>query len=130
MDSDKVKQLVEEAIENAKISTQINDINNVEFFVNDIKNIVKDKNINIDTHVDIIIVDPPRSGLDKHVIDIIKTIKPRKLIYVSCNVSTQARDIAYMLDMYDIVYIQPVDMFPQTSHIENIIVMNIKDCIK
>ena len=123
-------ELVEEAIENAKINTQINNINNVEFFVNDIKNIVKDKNINIDTHVDIIIVDPPRSGLDKHVIDIIKTIKPRKLIYVSCNVSTQARDIAYMLDMYDIVYIQPVDMFPQTSHIENIIVMNIKDCIK
>ena len=120
-------ELIEEAIENAKINAKINNINNVEFFVNDIKNITKDGNIDIYTHVDIIIVDPPRSGLDKKVIDIIKTIKPSKLIYVSCNVSTQARDISYILDIYDIMTIQPIDMFPQTSHIENIIVLKIKE---
>ena len=78
---------------------------------------------------DVIITDPPRDGMHKKVVEQILKIKAKRIVYVSCNSSTQARDISLMEQMYRITEIQPVDMFPQTHHVENIVVLNIKEYV-
>ena len=119
-------EIVEQAIEDAKENAKINNINNIEFYAGDVEkiftNLIEKKQI----YADVIIVDPPRKGLDINTINNILTIEPKKIVYISCNPATLTRDLALLEDKYEIGNIQPVDMFPFTSHIESIIVLTIK----
>ena len=119
---DSVKEGIEAAFTNAKQ----NNITNCSFYCGDMKEIFSKYFITKNGHPDIIITDPPREGMHKKVIEQILKIKPNRIIYVSCNSATQARDINILSDIYKIKKIQPVDMFPQTHHVENIVSLEIK----
>ena len=114
---------VPEAIEDAKSNAANNKIENVDFFVGDMKNVFN-KNF-IETHgtPDIIITDPPRDGMHKDVVQQILNIAPKKVVYVSCNSATQARDLELMKHLYKVTKVQAVDMFPQTHHVENVVLL-------
>jgi len=115
-----------EGIEAAFINAKQNNITNCSFYCGDMKEIFSEDFIKKNGHPDIIIADPPREGIHKKVIEQILKIKPNRIIYVSCNSATQARDINILSDIYKIKKIQPVDMFPQTHHVENIVSLEIK----
>jgi len=117
---------VPEAIEDAKTNAINNKLTNVEFFVGDMKDIFNDDFINNHGKPAIIITDPPRDGMHKKVVAKILEIAPKKVVYVSCNSATQARDLALMKDTYIITKVQPVDMFPQTHHVENVVLLELK----
>jgi len=117
---------VPEAIEDAKTNAINNKLTNVEFFVGDMKDIFNDDFINKHGKPAIIITDPPRDGMHKNVVAMILEIAPKKVVYVSCNSATQARDLALMKDTYKITKVQPVDMFPQTHHVENVVLLELK----
>jgi 23S rRNA (uracil1939-C5)-methyltransferase len=114
---------VPEAIADAKENAKNNHIENVDFFVGDMKNVFNEDFINTHGSPDVIITDPPRDGMHKDVVHQILTIAPKKVVYVSCNSATQARDLALMKDHYAITKIQAVDMFPQTHHVENVVLL-------
>lgn len=114
---------VPEAIEDAKTNARHNHIENVDFFVGDMKNILNDTFIAEHGAPDVIITDPPRDGMHKDVVRQILNIAPEKVVYVSCNSATQARDLELMKEHYKVVKVQPVDMFPQTYHVENIVLL-------
>ena len=114
---------VPEAIEDAKENSKLNNITNTEFFVGDMKDLLTQDFFDLHGTPDTIILDPPRAGVHDNVIAAIRNASPYKIVYVSCNPATQARDISYLADLYDIVDIQPVDMFPQTHHVENVVLM-------
>ena len=114
---------VPDAINAAKENAQLNNINNVEFFVGDMKNVFNDEFINSHGEPDIIITDPPRDGMHKDVVQQILNIAPKKVVYVSCNSATQARDLALMDAQYKVTKTQAVDMFPQTFHVENVVLL-------
>lgn len=114
---------VPDAIEAAKQNAQLNNIHNVEFFVGDMKNIFTESFIKLHGHPDIIITDPPRDGMHKDVVLQILNVAPQKIVYVSCNSATQARDLAMMDEKYKLVKTQAVDMFPQTHHVENVVLL-------
>lgn len=119
-------EIVEQAIEDAKENAKINNIGNVEFIAGDTE-IILDDLINKNKIIpDVIMVDPPRKGLDNTSIENILKIKPRRVVYISCNPATLVRDLAKMEDAYDIGEIQPVDMFPYTSHVECVCVLELK----
>jgi len=111
---------IEQAIKDANLNKNLNQIDNAEFVVGDCKKAFNQSFLDAHGQPDLIIVDPPRAGLHQAVVDMIKTTKVDRIIYVSCNPSTQARDIALLADAYNLTKIQPVDMFPHTHHIENI----------
>ena len=112
-------EIVEDAIRNAKQNMNINNINNVNFICGDAtKEISK-----IKEKIDVIFVDPPRKGMDRKAISIMKKINPKKIIYISCNPVTMARDISYLTDLYDVKKVIPFDMFPNTAHVECVCVM-------
>ena len=111
---------VEDAIRDARQNAIDNNIKNVSFFAGDIKNTLNDNFININGIPDVIITDPPRSGMHEEVVKSIIKACPQRIIYVSCNPSTQARDMQILNEDYRIEKIQPVDMFPHTSHVENV----------
>ena len=117
---------VPEAIEDARENSQSNEIENTQFISGDIKDVFTLDLIKKYGHPDIVIMDPPRIGLHKNVIQILSEVKPDKIVYVSCNPATQARDIQHLSDIYSVKKIQPVDMFPHTHHVENVIFMEIK----
>ena len=117
---------VEEGIKAAYENAERNNINNCTFYTGDMKDIFTDEFITDNGTPDIIITDPPRDGMHKKVVEQILKIKAKRIIYVSCNSATQARDLALMDEKYEVTHIQPVDMFPQTHHVENIIVLKIK----
>ena len=117
---------VPDAILAAKENAQLNTIENVEFFVGDMKNVFNAEFIAQHGKPDVIITDPPRDGMHKDVVQQLLTIKPEKIVYVSCNSATQARDLALMKDDYLIVKTQAVDMFPQTHHVENVVLLKRK----
>jgi len=117
---------VPEAIEDAKLNAQLNNIKNVEFFAGDMKNVFNNDFIKTHGVPDVIVTDPPRDGMHKNVVAKILEIAPKKIVYVSCNSATQARDLALMKDKYDIVKCQAVDMFPQTHHVENVVLLQLK----
>jgi 23S rRNA (uracil1939-C5)-methyltransferase len=119
-------EYVEDAIKDAKINSELNNITNTEFFTGDMKDILNDEFVGNHGTPDVIIIDPPRAGMHKDVIDTILRISPKKIVYISCNPATQARDIALMKEDYNTLKIQPVDMFPQTHHVENIALMTKK----
>ena len=114
---------VPEAIEDARKNSQLNELDNIDFYTGDIKDIFNNEFITENGKPDVLILDPPRAGVHKDVIENIRLASPEKIIYVSCNPATQARDISFLLDKYEVVEIQPVDMFPQTHHVENIVLL-------
>jgi len=114
---------VPEAIEAAKENAKNNNIDNCSFFVGDMKKSFTDEFIKKNGTPDIIITDPPRDGMHKKVVEQILKIGAKRIVYISCNSSTQARDLALMDSMYKVTHIQPLDMFPQTHHVENIVVL-------
>ena len=114
-------EYVPEAIEDAKINSEINNIENTVFYAGDMKDVMSDEFIARNGRPDVIILDPPRAGVDERVLEVIKRAAPERMVYVSCNPSTQARDLALLNDMYEIVAVQPVDMFPHTHHVENVV---------
>jgi 23S rRNA (uracil1939-C5)-methyltransferase len=116
-------EAVAEAIEDAKVNAKRNNIANCEFFVGDMKNVFNDDFIATHGHPDVIITDPPRDGMHKDVVDQILKIAPQKVVYVSCNSATQARDLALMDEQYKVTRVRPVDMFPQTHHVENVVLL-------
>lgn len=116
-------EYVPEAIEDARINAAINNIKNTTFYAGDIKNILNAEFIKMHGRPDVIITDPPRAGMHEDVIKSIMEANPDRIVYVSCNPATQARDLSIMSDNYQIVSIQPVDMFPQTHHVENVVLL-------
>ncbi|HMC01588.1 MAG TPA: 23S rRNA (uracil(1939)-C(5))-methyltransferase RlmD [Flavobacteriaceae bacterium] len=116
-------ETVPDAIEAAKENAQLNGINNVEFVVGDMKKVFNEQFIKTYGDPDVIITDPPRDGMHKDVVQQILNIAPSKVVYVSCNSATQARDLALMNDFYKVTKVQPVDMFPQTHHVENVVLL-------
>ncbi len=123
-------EIVKQAIEDAKENSNINNIRNIEFFAGDVEkvfeNVLKEHNVK----PDVIFVDPPRKGLDKHTIENILNIKPEKIVYISCNPASLVRDLKLLEESYEIKKIQPVDMFPFTSHVECCSVLYLKDLIQ
>jgi 23S rRNA (uracil1939-C5)-methyltransferase len=116
-------EYVPEAIEDAKENSKINNITNTNFFAGDMKDILTSSFIKEHGNADVIITDPPRAGMHKDVIDTILKANPQKIVYVSCNPATQARDINLLDINYKVIKVQPVDMFPHTYHVENIVLL-------
>jgi 23S rRNA (uracil1939-C5)-methyltransferase len=116
---------VEEGIKAAYENTERNNIENCTFYTGDMKEIFTDEFITKNGNPDVIITDPPRDGMHKKVVEQILKIGAKRIVYVSCNSATQARDIALMDEKYKVIHIQPIDMFPQTHHVENIVVLEL-----
>lgn len=116
-------EYVEEAIEDAKVNATINNIDNTLFYAGDMKDILNREFIAQHGKPDVIITDPPRAGMHQDVIDIILYAGPLRIVYVSCNPATQARDLQLLDASYRVVKIQPVDMFPHTQHVENVVLL-------
>jgi 23S rRNA (uracil1939-C5)-methyltransferase len=119
-------EVVPEAIIDAKENAERNQINNAEFFVGDMKKVFSQEFINNHGQPDVIITDPPRDGMHKDVIAQIIGILPQRIVYVSCNSATQARDLSLLDEYYKVTRVQPVDMFPQTHHVENVVCLERK----
>ena len=119
-------EYVEDAILDARVNSQINGIDNTVFFAGDMKDILNQEFIQTHGRPDVIITDPPRAGMHKDVIDTIIFAQPKKIVYVSCNPATQARDIQLLESLYKVVKVQPVDMFPHTQHVENVVLLEIR----
>jgi len=117
---------VPEAILDAKANAERNNITNCEFFVGDMKVVFNEAFIAQHGKPDVIITDPPRDGMHAAVIDQILKIAPKKVVYVSCNSATQARDLALMDEKYTVTRVRPVDMFPQTHHVENVVLLELR----
>jgi 23S rRNA (uracil1939-C5)-methyltransferase len=116
-------EYVPEAIEDAKINSALNGIDNVSFFAGDMKKVLNDDFIALHGKPDVIITDPPRAGMDTKVVETILGIAPERIVYVSCNPATQARDIEMLETAYNVAIVQPVDMFPHTHHVENVVLL-------
>lgn len=114
-------EYVPEAIEDARINSKVNGIDNTEFFAGDMKDVLTDEFIAQHGRPDVMIIDPPRAGMHEDVVKVIRNAAPEVIVYVSCNPATQARDVAVLDDLYKVTEIQPVDMFPHTHHVENVI---------
>ena len=119
-------EYVPEAIEDAKVNSDINGIGNTLFFAGDMKDILTDEFIAGHGRPDVIITDPPRAGMHPDVVETILRAKPRRIVYVSCNPATQARDLQLLDRLYKVVAVQPVDMFPHTPHVENVVALELK----
>lgn len=114
-------EAVPEAIADAKLNAERNMIDNTEFYVGDMKKVFTREFVNTHGHPDVIITDPPRDGMHKDVVAQIIGILPNRIVYVSCNSATQARDLKLLDEHYKVTRVQPVDMFPQTFHVENVV---------
>lgn len=116
-------EYVPEAIEDAKVNSEINGIKNTLFFAGDMKDMLTQDFINQYGRPDVIITDPPRAGMHQDVIDVILFAEPKRIVYVSCNPATQARDLSLLDVKYKLTAVQPVDMFPHTHHVENVVLL-------
>lgn len=116
-------EAVPDAISAAKENAAFNNIENTSFFVGDMKHVFNDEFLKANGTPDVVITDPPRDGMHKDVVQQLLSIQPKRIVYVSCNSATQARDLALMKEHYKIVKVQPVDMFPQTHHVENVVLL-------
>ncbi|MCK9160345.1 MAG: 23S rRNA (uracil(1939)-C(5))-methyltransferase RlmD [Bacteroidaceae bacterium] len=123
-------EYVPEAIEDAKVNSEINGIDNTVFLAGDMKDILTQNFINEHGRPEVIITDPPRAGMHKDVIDAILFADPQRIVYVSCNPATQARDLQLLDSQYKVKVVQPVDMFPHTQHVENVVLLERRDNIK
>ena len=114
-------EYVPEAIEDAKVNSALNGIDNTLFYAGDMKDILTNDFIAEHGRPDVIITDPPRAGMHNDVIDVILAAEPKRIVYVSCNPATQARDLQLLDGKYKVTAVQPVDMFPHTHHVENVV---------
>lgn len=119
-------EYVEAAVKDAFKNSEINGIRNTFFTAGNMKDVFTFEFVNTHGNPDVIITDPPRAGMDPEVVTIMLHLKPKRIVYVSCNPSTQARDLALMETLYRIESVQPVDMFPQTAHVENVVLLTLK----
>lgn len=119
-------EYVPEAIEDAKLNSKLNGIDNTLFFAGDMKDVLTDSFINEHGRPDVMIIDPPRAGMHEDVVAVILNARPERIVYVSCNPATQARDLAMMDSLYKVEEVQPVDMFPHTHHIENVVRLSLR----
>ena len=119
-------EIVEQAINDAKENAKINNIENIEFFAGDVEKVLTDLIKKKNIYPDVIVVDPPRKGLDNDTVQNILAIEPKKIIYISCNPATFARDLKLLNEKYNVGDIQPIDMFPFTSNVECVTVLNLK----
>jgi 23S rRNA (uracil1939-C5)-methyltransferase len=119
-------EYINQAVEDAKTNSKINNIHNTFFYSGDLKKVLNNEFVRQNGKPNVIITDPPRAGMDKEVIQQILTIEPEKIIYVSCNPSTQARDLNILKEKYNLIEVWPVDMFPQTHHCESVALLNLK----
>ncbi|WP_291786187.1 23S rRNA (uracil(1939)-C(5))-methyltransferase RlmD [Cecembia sp.] len=119
-------EYVEAAIEDAKINSQLNGLKNTLFYAGDMKDVLNEEFLETHPKPDVVITDPPRAGMHEDVVKMLMKLQPQKIVYVSCNPATQARDIALMAEKYSVEKIQPVDMFPQTYHVENVVQLILK----
>lgn len=119
-------EYVKEAIDDAKINSTINGLENTDFYAGDMKDILTPDFISEHGHPDVLITDPPRAGMHPDVVETILQAAPGRIVYVSCNPATQARDLAMMSEAYSIEAVQPVDMFPHTQHVENVVLLQKK----
>jgi len=119
-------EYVEAAIADAKINSHLNQIDNTLFYAGDMKDMLDEEFIQNHAAPDVIITDPPRAGMDEKVVQMLLRLEAPKVVYVSCNPATQARDVALMAEKYKVEKIQPVDMFPQTYHVENVVLLTLK----
>jgi 23S rRNA (uracil1939-C5)-methyltransferase len=120
-------EYVAEAIEDARINAELNHLTNTEFFAGDMKDILTREFINAHGKPDVIITDPPRAGMHNDVTDMMLSVEPARLVYVSCNPATQARDLNTLSLKYNVIKVQPVDMFPHTHHVENVALLELKN---
>ena len=116
-------EYVPEAIEDAKVNSAINGIGNTAFYAGDMKDVLTPEFIERHGRPEVIITDPPRAGMHADVVKTILAAAPDRIVYVSCNSATQARDIQWLSPAYRIAAVQPVDMFPHTHHVENIVLL-------
>lgn len=114
-------EYVPEAIEDARVNARENGIDNAEFFAGDMKDVLNAGFIAEHGEPGIVVLDPPRAGIHPDVARVLLACAPKRMVYVSCNPATQARDLAVFSSMYDIIHVQPVDMFPHTTHVENVV---------
>ena len=119
-------EYVAAAIDDAKVNSKINNIHNTDFYAGDMKDLLNDNFLSQHGRPDTIITDPPRAGMHEDVTNMLLKAAPKRIVYVSCNAATQARDLKILSDKYDITAVQPVDMFPQTIHVENVARLDIK----
>ncbi len=119
-------EYVPEAIEDAKLNSKLNGIDNTLFFAGDMKDVLTDSFISEHGRPDVMIIDPPRAGMHEDVVAVILNARPERIVYVSCNPATQARDLAMMDSLYKVEEVQPVDMFPHTHHIENVVRLSLR----
>ena len=116
-------EYVPAAIDDAKVNSQINNITNTDFYAGDIKDLLNDSFLNTHGKPDVVITDPPRAGMHEDVCKMLLQAAPEKIVYVSCNPATQARDLKMLSEKYEITVVQPVDMFPHTMHVENVVLL-------
>ena len=116
-------EYVPEAIEDAKVNARLNHLDNTLFFAGDMKDILNADFIAHYGRPDVIITDPPRAGMHEDVVKTILAAEPKRIVYVSCNPATQARDLNLLDEKYKVTRVQPVDMFPHTQHVENVVQM-------
>ena len=119
-------EYVDEAIADAKVNTALNGIENCTFYAGDMAKIFTDDFIEANGRPDFIVTDPPRAGMAEKVVDQLLKIRAKKIVYVSCNPATQARDLQLLSQAYEVKAVQPVDMFPHTQHVENITLLALR----
>jgi 23S rRNA (uracil1939-C5)-methyltransferase len=119
-------ECIEEAVIDAGINSALNGFQNTSFFTGDIKNLLSDQFLSENGRPEVIITDPPRAGMHKDVVKAILATSPRRIIYISCNPSTQARDLQILSEKFRVTAVQPVDMFPHTHHVENVVLLERK----
>jgi len=123
-------EIIEQAIEDAKENAKINKVDNIEFYAGDVEKILPQILEKIEDKPNVVFVDPPRKGLDNKTIQVLKDLQPEKIIYISCNPATLARDLKELEEKYEIKMVQPVDMFPYTSHVECVSALELKESIE
>jgi 23S rRNA (uracil1939-C5)-methyltransferase len=119
-------EYVPTAIEDAKVNSATNGISNTKFYAGDMKDVLTADFISEHGKPDVVITDPPRAGMHTNVVERILEMEAPKVVYVSCNAATQARDIQLLSEKYDVARIKPVDMFPHTQHVENVVLLTLK----
>jgi len=119
-------EYVPSAIEDAKVNSKVNGIDNTIFFAGDMKDVLNAEFVQMHGKPDVIITDPPRAGMHPDVVERLMEIEASKIVYVSCNAATQARDLIRLKEKYDLARIKPVDMFPHTQHVENVVLLTLK----
>jgi 23S rRNA (uracil1939-C5)-methyltransferase len=119
-------EYVQDAIADAKTNSEINNVDNTEFYAGDIKNLLNEDFLQQHGRPDVVITDPPRAGMHEDVCKMLLQASPKRIVYVSCNAATQARDVKILSERYSIVAVQPVDMFPHTVHVENVVSLRAK----